>query len=73
MIITVIAHPGSKQPRVLEREPGVFDVYVADCAHDNKANEGIIEVMAEYFNVSKTSVQIVRGSGSKNKILSIVG
>ena len=67
MTITVIAHPNSKKPRILEREPGVFDVYVAESAVDGKANNAIIKSLANYYKVSQSQVAMKSGLKSKTK------
>ena len=38
---------------------------------DNKANTAIIEFLAKRFKVPKTSVSIISGHTSKNKIISL--
>lgn len=38
---------------------------------ENLANKELINILSEYFNVSKVSVKIVRGLKSKNKLVEI--
>jgi uncharacterized protein len=38
---------------------------------DGKANEMLINMLAEYFNVSKSSIEIVGGKSAKIKIVDI--
>jgi len=38
---------------------------------DGKANARVIELLAKYFDVSKSSIQLVSGPQSKKKIFSV--
>lgn len=64
-----MAHPRSKKPRISQREPGVFDVYIAEPAAEGKANEAIVKILAKHFRTPKTSIRITRGLKSKQKIV----
>lgn len=71
MNITVIAHPGSKKPRI-ERDPdGTYHVYVHEKAHDGEANVAIIEALSEALSRPKGSLSILRGHTSRRKVISI--
>ena len=66
--VTVRVKAGSKKgPLVEETENGELVVYVREPAVEGKANEAVIKLLAEYFNVAKTSVQLVSGYKSKTK------
>lgn len=68
MQITVHAHPKSKNPRILERAPGVFDIYVAEVATDGKANAAITKELASYLDVAPSRLTLKRGATSKVKV-----
>lgn len=72
MQIIVHAHPKSKKPRILEREPGVFDIYVAEAATDGKANEAITKELAGYLGVAPSLLTLKRGHTSKVKYFVIL-
>lgn len=72
MQIIVHAHPRSKQPRILERGPGVFDIYVAEAATDGKANEAILQELAGYLGVAPSLLVLKRGHTSKVKYIQVV-
>lgn len=67
----------------IEKQQGLFDnahqlsygefykVYVTVPPEDGKANKKVIELLAEYFKVSKSQVKIVKGEISRNKIIEI--
>lgn len=48
-----------------------YQVFVKELPVDGKANEAIIRVLAEYFKVPKSSVRIVAGGTSREKIVEI--
>jgi len=67
MLITVTAHPNSKKPRVEKDLFGGLHVYVNQPPLEGKANQAVIQSLAEYFKVSKSKIKLVRGSKSKMK------
>lgn len=48
-----------------------FVVSVKEPPVDGKANEGVIEALAEHLCISKSSFRIVSGKSSRNKIVEI--
>lgn len=38
-----------------------------------KANKALVEFLAEYFNVKKNKITIIKGEKSKNKVIMIEG
>jgi hypothetical protein len=71
MKINIIAHPNSKNPRIETDMLNNIHVYVKEPAIDNKANFAIIKIIAQHYNVPKSSVKLLTGAKNKNKILSI--
>ncbi len=71
MKIIVKSHPNSKQSRISETEPGIFDVYISSPAVDGKANKAITQAIAEYFDVAPSLVEIIKGHTSKTKVLQL--
>jgi uncharacterized protein len=68
--VNVRVHPGSRLPRVEERE-GVLHVYVREPAHEGRANEAVREALAGYFSIPKSACRLAKGRASKQKIFSI--
>jgi len=71
VIIKVKVKPNSKKEGV-ERKDGYFIVRVNKPPIDGKANERVIELLAKYFKVSKSKVNIIKGHKGKEKIIEIV-
>ena len=72
MQYTVHAHPKSKQPRILERAPGVFDIYVSEVPDNGKANEAILKDLAGYLDVAPSRLVLKRGHTSRIKIIQVL-
>lgn len=62
--------PNAKKSKVVERE-GRLKVYVNAPPVEGKANNALIEVLAGHFNVRKSSVRVVKGEKSKEKVVEI--
>lgn len=71
MKISVIAHSKSKQNKVVEKGPSSFEIWVREAPDKGHANAAIIEALSKHFGVSKSKVQILRGFGTKNKLVEV--
>ena len=68
MDITVRLKPGSKKgPLIQPALDGSLLVYVREPALEGKANKAVIELLADYYDVPKTSVRLTGGHKSKIK------
>jgi len=71
MLIKVKAKPRSKKEGVKEITKEYLEVRVNQPPEKGRANGRIIELLAEYFNVPKSRVRLVRGETSKEKVFEI--
>jgi uncharacterized protein (TIGR00251 family) len=71
MKIRVRVTPNSKQEGVI-KEGDIFLVRVKEPAKEGRANLAVINVLAEYFEVSKSHVSILGGFTSRNKVIEIL-
>jgi hypothetical protein len=71
MIISIIAHPNSKKPRIGKDLFGTLNIYVNQPPLEGKANKAVVGALAEYFKVSKSKVILIRGEKSKQKVFNI--
>ena len=69
----VTVKPGSFRDEVIEVGENELVVRARKKAHDGEANKAVIELLAEYFGVGKTKVQIIKGVTSKHKTIEITG
>ena len=70
-MIEVKVIPNSKK-RIVIKDNEKFKVYVKKPAVDNKANEDAVELLAEFFNVKKSNIKIVKGEKSRNKLIEVL-
>ena len=68
MKITVRVIPRAKINRVEVQPDGVVRVHTTTAPTDGKANADVIKMLAEYYNIPKTSIKLVRGATSRDKI-----
>jgi uncharacterized protein len=72
-LICVRVKPASKKgPLVQTALDGSLLVYVREPAVDGKANIAVAELLASYFEVSKSRIQMVSGRTSRTKYFQIL-
>jgi len=70
MKIKVKINPNSKKAEVI-KEDCFLKVKVDAPPHGGKANKRLIEILSEYFSVSKSRIKIIKGEFSKDKLIEI--
>jgi len=58
---------------MIKKSEGFLKVYLTVPAVEGKANRALIEILADYFHVSKSRVVIIKGLKSKVKTVRISG
>jgi len=71
MKIFVKTKPRARENKIEKIDDSNFIVSVKEAPVKGKANEAIIESLAEYFNVAKSDIEIIRGHKAKRKIIEI--
>lgn len=69
MYIHVKVRPGAKKEILKKKSEDHFEISVQEEAERNMANVRVLEIVAEYFKVSKNKVWIVNGHHSPSKLL----
>lgn len=70
MRISVRVKPGTKGATRLEKqEDGSYIAFLHARAHDGEANKALLELISNEFKVPKTSIVIVAGAKSRDKII----
>jgi len=72
MKIFVKVKPGAKVEKVEKTDDSHFTVSVKEPPIQGRANQAIIKVLAEYFGVAFSSVKIISGFTSRQKIIKII-
>ncbi|BAY88659.1 MULTISPECIES: DUF167 domain-containing protein [unclassified Tolypothrix] len=63
--------PNSKQQKIEEQADGSLNVHLKSPPVDGKANEELIKLLAEKFNVPKSYIRIKSGATSRQKFVEI--
>jgi uncharacterized protein (TIGR00251 family) len=71
MKLTVNVIPNSKNPEIIKISENTYKIKVDVPASKNKANKRLVEILSEHFKVSKSSISIIKGLKSRNKIIKI--
>jgi len=69
--IIVRVKPNARKNAVEETGGNRYRVSVTAPPADGKANEKVIEILAEYFNKPKRAIRILRGASSKEKVIEV--
>lgn len=67
-LVNVKVTPRAKRNAVTERD-GRIVVHVTAPADDGKANNAVIQLLAEHWKLSKSQLSIVRGVTSRLKVI----
>ncbi|MDO8557045.1 MAG: DUF167 domain-containing protein [Candidatus Jorgensenbacteria bacterium] len=69
MKLFIKTKPSAKEEKVKKINEAHFEVWVREPAKEGKANGAVISVMAKYLKVSKSSIKIISGKTSKQKVV----
>ncbi len=72
MRIFVKVKPNAKVEKIEKIDETHFSISVKAPPVKGKANEAVVELIANYFNVRRSRVRIISGFSSKNKVIEIV-
>ncbi|MFH1283408.1 MAG: DUF167 domain-containing protein [bacterium] len=73
MIVKVRVIPNSKKSEMAGRIGHILRIRVAAPPEENKANEELVDFMADFFEVKEKMVKIIRGHKAREKTISING
>ncbi|MBR3236210.1 DUF167 domain-containing protein [Candidatus Saccharibacteria bacterium] len=65
----VTVKPGSSQEKIVALSPNELTVYLRAKPHDGEANDALIKLLSEYFDVPKTTIKIISGAKSHKKVI----
>ena len=72
MRISVRVKPGTKGATRLDKQAdGSFVAFLHARAHDGEANKALLELISDEFKVPKTSIAIVAGAKSRDKVIEL--
>lgn len=70
MLIIIKVIPKSSRNEIKE-EDGLFKVYLTAVPQKGKANKALVDLLARYFDVNKSAIEIVNGARSHHKTVKI--
>ena len=79
MIINVLVKPGSKKGPLVEPmeapsvSPKNYTVYLREKPHDGEANQALVKLLSDYFDVAKSCIEIKQGAKGHQKTIEIIG
>ena len=71
MRIVVLVKPNAKKESVEKIDDSTYQVRVNAPPHEGRANEAVTMALADFFKISRSRVQIVKGQKSKKKLVEI--
>jgi len=72
MKYTVVAHANAKKTWVKKDSSGRLHVYVTQPAQEGKANQAIVEALADYLKIKKSQIFLDSGARSKQKTFLVI-
>lgn len=69
MIVNVRVIPRARKNQITVDEDGTVRVHTSAAPADGAANDAVIKMLAEHFKVPKTSIRIIRGASTRNKVI----
>lgn len=61
----------ARETQVLQKDPSHFEVRVKALPKEGEANQAVVNALAAFLKVPKTSLSIVRGKRAKLKIIEL--
>ena len=71
MRINVRVIPRAKLNKIAIQPDGTLRVHTTTAPTDGKATADVIKMLAEHYNVPKTSIRLIRGETSRDKVFEI--
>jgi len=62
---------GSSRVKIEEQGDNSLKVWLTAKPHDNQANLQLLTVLADFYQIPKTTIKIIKGLKSKNKTVKI--
>ena len=68
--INIRVIPNARQNKIIE-EPGRLKVYVNTPPVDGSANRAVIKLLADFFNIKRSKVNLIKGDKTRDKLVEI--
>ena len=64
--------PRARQNKIELGANGAYRVHITAAPVDGAANDAVIKILAEYFDMPKSQIKIIRGATSRNKVVELL-
>jgi len=64
--------PRARVNSITRDESGCFRVHTTTAPTDGKANDAVIRALAEFLDIPKSQIRIIRGQTSHNKVVEVL-
>jgi uncharacterized protein len=71
LLLQIHLQPRSSRNQILGLHANRLKIALTAAPVDNKANECLIEFLADYFAIKKSAITIIKGQTSRNKVVSV--
>lgn len=71
MKIIVKTKPGSKNDKIEKIDESNYIIYVKEPPIDGRANAALIKLLAKYFDISPSLIEIISGFMARVKVIEI--
>jgi len=71
VIIKVKVKPNAKKNEIKKIGEDYFEVKTTAIPEKGKANQMVIELLADYFNIPKTKITLLKGGKSREKLFKV--
>lgn len=71
MKLQIQVKPNSRQESVEKQPDGSYKISLNAPPTEGRANERLIEVLSEHLKVPKSRIVIVKGAGSRKKVVEV--
>ncbi len=72
MVIEIKVMPGARKNEIRQDGSGL-KVYLTAPAIEGRANDALIDFLAEHYGVRRSQIGIIKGLKSRNKVINING
>ncbi len=72
-VLPVRAQPGAKRTRVVGEHAGAIKIAVTAPPENGRANQALIEFLAQLLNVKRSQIELLAGAASRSKSFLIRG
>jgi len=71
MIIKVKVFPSAGKKEIIKKTEDSFEIWVKEKPIKGQANRAVISALAEYLNIPRENVKLIKGFQQRNKVFNV--